>query len=386
MTATVLALALAARAAAEPAAATTEARPLMGTLVSITVVGASSRTARAGVEVAFAALDRVDRVMSEWRAESPLSELNRAAGSGRWTSLPADLCLVLRFALEGSRRTAGLFDPTWAALRDLWRFDQASPVVPSDAALQERCTLVDYRKLELDPARGSAACRARLAEAGMQVGLGGVAKGWAVDQAVRALRSAGLRNFVVQAGGDLYAAGSNRGRPWKISIRDPRGAPDEAFASLAVRDQALSTSGDYENFFVAGGVRYHHLVDPRTCRPATASRSASVLARSAVEAEILSKAAFILGGAAALDLVAGWSAAAVLVDAEGRLVVSPALAHRLGGRTPRPRSARALAGRRPPAGTGRHRRARRASPAAASPPGARARRGPSLPPTGRRRS
>jgi thiamine biosynthesis lipoprotein len=308
---------------------------MMSTSISVTVAGAAPARAARAAAAAFAEFARVEAVMNEWRPDSPLSALNAAAGSGAFTPLPSDLCRVLRLARRGAARTGGLFDPTWAALRDLWRFGEGETGEPPPPdAPAARCRLVAWRDLTV---RGEAGrCRARLERPGMQVGLGGIAKGWAVDRAAAALRAAGLRHFLVQAGGDLYAAGRRGGRPWRVGLRDPRGGPAEAFAWLEVRDRALSTSGDYEHFFVQGGIRYHHLIDPRTCRPAAASRAASVVAESAVQAEVLSKAVFALGGREALALAARAGAEAVLVTAENRVVASPSLARRLAWRPPSP--------------------------------------------------
>lgn len=313
-----------------------ETRPMMSTAISVTVAGAAPDRAARGAEAAFAEFARVETVMNEWRPDSPLSALNAAAGSGAFTPLPDDLCRVLRLALRGAARTGGLFDPTWAALRDLWRFgDGETGEPPPSEAVAARCPLVSWRELAVADQTGGG-CRARLARPGMQVGLGGIAKGWAVDRASAALRSAGLRDFLVEAGGDLYASGRRGGRPWRVGLRDPRGGPAQAFAWLDLRDQALSTSGDYEHFFVRDGVRYHHLIDTRTCRPAAASRAAIVLAGRAVEAEVLSKAAFALGGDEALALAARAGAEAVLVTSGNRVVASPSLARRLAWRRPSP--------------------------------------------------
>jgi thiamine biosynthesis lipoprotein len=320
------ALLLAAASATEHAVVA-DSRPFAGSMATVTIVAPADAPVQGALDAAFAELSRVDEVMNEWRPESPLSRLNAAAGTGAWTPLPADLCGVLRAALRGAERTGGLFDPTWAALRSLWRFEPgATP--PDDEALSRRCALVDWRKLQLRAdARGG--CRARLPRPGMAVGLGGIAKGWAVDAAVAALRRRGHSSFVVQAGGDLYAAGSRGEVPWMVGIRDPRGPVGSRFAELAVRDRAFSTSGDYEHAFEAGGKRYHHVLDPRTCRPAPASRSVTILARTAVEAEILGKAAFITGGEEGLALVRRAGAAAVIVTAGNRVLVSPSLRARL---------------------------------------------------------
>jgi FAD:protein FMN transferase len=300
-----------------------ETRPAMGSVATVTLAGTTPERAAPAIEAAFAVFERVEWSMNEWRAGSPLARLNDAAGRG-WVPLPGDLCEVLSIAKDAARRTGGRFDPTWAALSDLWRFDGSAPAPPEDAAVSARCALVDHRSLELRP-RGHA-CEARLARPGMRVGLGGLAKGWALDAAARALRALGHADFLLQAGGDLYAAGTRGGAPWRVGVRDPRGGPLDELAQVDVRDRAFSTSGDYEHAYVVNGRRYHHLIDPRTCRPATASRSVTVLARRAVDAEILGKALFILGGEPALQEAGRWGAEALVVDAHGAVIATPGLA------------------------------------------------------------
>ena len=320
-------------AAGDAGALFSETRPSMATVVSITVVGVPPADAAAAADAAFRIFGRVDEVMNEWRPESPLSALNAAAGSGRFVELPGDLCQVLRAGRDGAERTAGLFDPTWAALRGVWRFGDGEPAaLPSAESVAAACRLVSWRDLEVEPAGSPAtdsSCRARLRRAGMQVGLGGLAKGFAVDRAVAELWRRGLRDFLVQAGGDLYASGKRDGRPWRVGIRDPRGSAGEPFAWLDVSDAAFSTTGDSERFFVAARKRYPHVIDTRNCWPATASRQVSVLAPTALEAEILGKAIFTLGGQAGLGLAARSRASAVIVTAENLLASSPDLSGRL---------------------------------------------------------
>ncbi len=310
-----------------------ETRPAMSTLVTIAVAGAPSPGTVAAVDSAFAVFARVEEAMNEWRPGSPLSALNAAAGSGQPVPLPGDLCQVLRAGRQGAERTGGLFDPTWAALRGVWRFgDGEPPRVPSDAEVARACPLVAWRDLQVEPLdtpASDAPCTALLRRAGMQVGLGGLVKGWGVDRAVALLRRAGLRDFTVQAGGDLYAAGTRHGKPWRVGVRDPRSATREPFAWVEVSDSAFSTSGDSERFFVVDGKRHHHVIDTRTCRPATASRQASVLAPTALEAEVLGKAVFVLGGREGLDLAARSGASAVIVTSANGVVASPALSARL---------------------------------------------------------
>jgi FAD:protein FMN transferase len=310
----------------------TETRPMMGTTVTVTLVGGPPEKAREGFVAAFGAFERINQVMNEWRPDSELSAVNRKAGDGELMAIPEDLCAALKRGVKGAEQTGGLFDPTWAALRGMWRFGtDLTPALPDPAELKKRCELISYKDLEFAPTEdgGKPGCRVRLRRAGMQLGLGGLAKGWGVDEAVKKLRGLGYKDFFVQAGGDFYAAGKKGGRPWKVGIRDPRGESGSVFAVLEVSDAAFSTSGDYENFFVLEGKRYHHIIDPRTCYPATASRSATVLAPSAVDAEVLTKSVFILGGKEGLALAEKMGASAVVVTEDNKVMVSPKLEKKL---------------------------------------------------------
>lgn len=302
-----------------------ETRPAFASLATVTLSGVPEATARPAIEAAFEAFARVEWSMNEWRPGTPLAELNAAAGRG-WTPLPPDLCAALALAKEAAERTRGRFDPTWAALSELWRFDGASTAPPADRDVAARCPLVGHRGLALRPVPGGA-CEGRLARAGMKVGLGGLAKGWALDDAAGRLRALGVRDFLLQAGGDLYAAGRRGGEPWRVAVRDPRGGSREALPAISVevRDQAFSTTGDYEHAYVRGGRRYHHVIDPRTCHPSAASRAVTVLAPTAKEAEVLGKSLFLLGGDAALAEAARSGAAAIVVGPGGEVRASPGL-------------------------------------------------------------
>jgi thiamine biosynthesis lipoprotein len=309
---------------------------MMGTRITIAFSGVTAERAAPGFDAAFAQFEHVERVMNEWKPDSVLSRINARAGARGFVPAPADLCEVLIRSLDAANRSGGIFDPTWAALRDVWRFGSAQEHrVPAEAAVKAACPLVSYRNVELRRTPDGT-CDVRLRKAGMKLGLGGVAKGWAVDKAVAALRVRGFKDFFIQAGGDLYAAGRREGQPWRVGIRDPRGPEGQYFARLEVSDAAFSTSGDYERFFIANGTRYHHLIDPRTCHPAPASRSATVLAPTALEAEFLTKVTFILGGPVALDAAKAWGAAAVLVTGDNEVLFSPSLEGKLEHWAPTP--------------------------------------------------
>ena len=130
---------------------------------------------------------------------------------------------------------------------------------------------------------------------GMAVTLGGIAKGYAVDKCVALLKAKGFTDFMVQAGGDMYVAGSKGTDPWTVGVRDPRGPKEAMFAVAPIKDHSFSTSGDYERGFVKDGIRYHHILDPRTGQPAHASRSVTIRAKDAFTADAWSKVMFIDG-------------------------------------------------------------------------------------------
>jgi thiamine biosynthesis lipoprotein len=160
----------------------------------------------------------------------------------------------------------------------------------------------------------------------MALGLGGIAKGYALDLAAAELQRRGYHHFLLYAGGQILAAGTKEGgASWKTGVQDPRGGPDDVFASFEVSDVSVSTSGDYQHAFVAGGVRYHHIIDLASGFPAQASRSATVIASSATLADAYSKPAFILGPERALDLARERGFELLLVDSAGTLHGTPEL-------------------------------------------------------------
>lgn len=285
---------------------------IMATPITVTVPASAGRAA---ADIVFAVFHEVDDRMSEWKPTSPLSEVNKNAGV-KPVEVPADLRDVVRRGLDISQLTLGAFDVTWAALWGLWDFKAADPRVPSDEAIAARVDLVDYHAVQIDDEAGTI----YLPRKGMLIGLGGIAKGHALDQAAAALRKAGVSNFLISAGGQVYAGGTHGDRPWRVGIRDPRGPADDYFAFVDVRDASLSTSGDYERFFMLNGVRYHHILDPRTGRPTRGTRSVTVIAPDATLADALSTAFMVLGPEASLKLAQNLpDLGVVIVDTAGVL-------------------------------------------------------------------
>ncbi len=296
----------------------------MGThvaLASFTTEAIDEAALRSRLAAALAEIRRVEALMTTWREDSEVSRVNAAAGKAAVAVGPETL-LVVEKSLWASRRSGGVFDVTFEAMRGIWRFDQDhADELPSPDAIARARRLIDFRRVIVD----HDARTVKLATAGMRLSLGGIAKGYGVDAAARVLSGAGVGSFFIQAGGDLYVRGRKPdGSPWRAGARDPRSAdPGDYFALVEVEDHAFSTAGDYERSFVKDGQRWHHIIDPRTGYPATASRSVTIWAEDALTADAIDDAVFILGPEKGLALVESVDGAgAIIVDAANRVHVS----------------------------------------------------------------
>jgi FAD:protein FMN transferase len=302
-----------------------DTRMAMGSELRIAVWTEHEAAARAAMAAAFAEFDRLESALSVWREQSDVQRLN-AAGTDP-VAVGPDLLAVLAAAQHASRETNGAFDVTFGALSNVWRFDHDQDNrVPSASEIAARLPLIDHAAVTTDPAAGTA----RITRAGVKVHVGGIGKGYAVDRAAALLRAAGFNDFALQAGGDLYASGRRGDRPWRMGLNDPRGAGGASFATIELHNETFSTSGDYERFFLKDGVRYHHILDPRTGQPARLCRSVTIVAASALQADWLSTGVFILGpdeGMALVERLPGVEA--VIVTAGNDVKVSSGLRGRL---------------------------------------------------------
>jgi FAD:protein FMN transferase len=308
-------------------------RRCMGTRCTI----AALHTDRGQVEQAFnravAEIDRLDAMMTTWTATSEVSRINAAAGNGQVVAVSPETYDVLDRSKWIGDASGGAFDITIGVFKGLWKFDEDNDgSLPRRADVRARLPLVNYRDLILDPSFHTA----RLARAGQSINLGGIAKGLIVDRAVAKLRDSGLTDFLVQAGGDLYAAGRHGDRPWIVGIQDPRAgggkarSADTSFALISLENSAFNTSGDYERFVIKDGKRYHHILDPRTGYPVTHTRSVTVLASTSFVADTLDTAVFVMGAEKGMQLIRSLPGVeAVIVDARNQLHVSPGLEGRL---------------------------------------------------------
>lgn len=284
----------------------------MATVIWVTVPD-DERAEEAG-QIVSDTFAEVDRQMSEWKPGSPLTALNESAGVGP-VELPPGLIRVIETGLEISEATGGAFDVTWAALWGLWDFNADEPVVPEGGEVAERVALVDWRRVEIDREAGTV----YLPEEGMKIGLGGIAKGYALDLAADRLREAGNFDFLIVSGGQVYAGGERDGRPWRVGVRDPRGEQGEYLLVLELRDLSASTSGDYERYFTIEGERYHHVLDARTGWPSRGTWSATVVSDRGLLADGLSTGAMVVGSGGVGELVERFGVWVLLVDDAGRV-------------------------------------------------------------------
>jgi thiamine biosynthesis lipoprotein len=297
----------------------------MGSQLKVTLWTTDEAKAIAAADRVSREFDRLELLLSVWKPESDVVRLNAAAGRAPVQVSPETL-EVLTVAGMASAWTAGKFDITFGALADIWKFDHDQDnTVPDAAAIAARLPLVDYRAVQVDAAKRTAF----ISRPGVRVHLGGIGKGYALDLAVTMLKREGFTDFLIQAGGDMYAAGTNNGTPWTLGIADPRGAHD-AFAAVEVRETTFSTSGDYERFFMKDGIRYHHLIDPDRGEPARGCRSVTIVADRAVIADVLSTGVFIMGPEAGMALVEQMpDVEAVIVTAANEVLISSGLKGRI---------------------------------------------------------
>jgi thiamine biosynthesis lipoprotein len=298
----------------------------MGSPVHVSVWTADETAAVAAIEKVFAEFDRLDALMSVWKAGSDVLRINDAAGKTAVAVSP-EVREVLRASQEVSRLTGGKFDVTFGALSGVWKFDHdLDGQIPNRSEIVSRLPLIDYQALQIDDGAGTAG----LTRAGMKVHLGAIGKGYAIDRSVTILRESGVVDFMIQSGGDLFLSGRRGDRLWRVGIQDPRGDPNSIFAAIEMADAAFSTSGDYERFFIRDGHRYHHILDPDTGEPAMRCRSVTIMAKTGTAADGLSTGVFILGaeeGMALIEKLPGVEG--VIVTADNQVLVSSGLETRL---------------------------------------------------------
>ena len=295
-------------------------RQLMGTGWTVSIWGDDAAAARRDGERALDEVARLEQILSEWRPTSDISRLNDAAGT---EPIVVDQALFdcVRASLDVARWSGGAYDVSWAVMRDVWRFgDNGRDVPPTAAEVSARLPLWNWERIRVNEEQRSVLLEQR----GMQIGLGGVAKGYALDRAHDLLVAAGHQNFMLFAGGQVLVAWSRGDRKWRVGVQHPR--EQRYFAFVEVTNASVATSGDYEHSFMYEGRRYHHILDPETGFPSERSTSVTVIAPTGLWADAIDTAVFIMGperGLPLLEHAPGGRVEAIAVDPEMRVWATP---------------------------------------------------------------
>jgi thiamine biosynthesis lipoprotein len=291
----------------------------MDTVVTVTVASDSDKKAEAAIEAAFDEIRGLEKKLSFWTEDSEIASINRESGM-RPVKVSRETLEIIKDSVYVSEKTGGAFDPTVGPVIRQWDFKKKKR--PTDEALKEAASRVDYRALVID---GDTVF---LSRAGMSFDTGGIAKGFAADRAEAVLKRMGIKAGLISVAGDIKAFGLKPdGRPWRVGIRNPRavGEEDDVMATVELKDMAVSTSGDYERFFMEGRRRYHHLLDPRTGYPAQGFMSVSIVAPRSVMADGFSTGVFVAGPEEGLALLKDLGMEGVFVDSEGDVHVTDGL-------------------------------------------------------------
>ncbi len=296
-----------------------DTQAIMGTAVSVELWLDDPAAAKAAGDAVMDEMRRIDQTMSPWIETSELALINREAVDHP-VKISAEMMYLLQRSLYYSKLSNGAFDISFASVG--YMYDYRKHIEPTKAEIAEHLSAIDYRAIILD----EKASTVHFLKPGMRIDLGGIAKGYSVDQGAQILQAHGVTNAIVTAGGDSRILGDRRGRPWMVGIKDPRRL-DKVAVMLPLSNTALSTSGDYERYFMDGDRRVHHIINPRTGMSATGIRSVSVMTAHGIDSDALTKPLFILGvekGMAIIDKIPGVDA--VVIDDKGQMFYSKNLA------------------------------------------------------------
>lgn len=291
---------------------------LMGTRFDITVVATSQDVGQINIDEATAEIKRIEALISSWNPDSETSLINKNAGI-RPVKVSLEIFQLIERAKQISELTDGAFDISFSSMDELWKFDGSMKRKPTDKELEESITKVGYQKIILNEKDRTVFLR----EKGMKISFGAIGKGYAADKAKELLASKQVVGGIINAAGDLTTWGTKpNGNKWLIGIANPLSV-EKIFTWLPIVESSVATSGNYEKFVVFDGVKYSHIIDPRTGNPSTGINSVSVFAKSAELCDALATAVFIMGkqeGLALINQLGGTEV--ILVDSNNNVIKS----------------------------------------------------------------
>ena len=268
----------------------------MGTVVEITVIDNSEEHANLALDAAMAEINRIGSLFYEGNPESPLYKFSHRTGDRM--EMPPEVLNLIERGIKISDLTDGSFDMTVGILLPLWDFKSEKPSLPDDDDIQAVLQYVNYRELVIDHEKNlliSTSPQTMLAT-------GAIAKGYAVDRAIKVLSEMKVEGALVNAGGDLRVIPRADGHPWRVGIQNPR-RPEDLLRVIEIDSGAVVTSGDYQKYFMINGVRYHHLINPKTGYPADSCQSVTIIASTTEQADALATGVFVMGAEKGIKLL-----------------------------------------------------------------------------------
>ncbi|MDH3634316.1 MAG: FAD:protein FMN transferase [Gammaproteobacteria bacterium] len=285
-------------------------RDIMGTRVSVELWHDEATTASRCSEKVFTEMRRIEARMSSYKSDSELSFINDNAAMNA-VKISDEMMHLIKRSIHFSEVSKGAFDITYASVG--YAYDYRKRQQPSNESISEKLPAIDYHHIMIS------GDEIQFGNDAVRINLGGIAKGYAVDRAADIIGQCGITEAMVSAGGDSRIIGDRKGRPWVMGIKHPRD-PEGIAIRLPLSESAISTSGDYERFFIDDGKRVHHIINPATGRSATASWSATVVGPDALTTDALSTTIFILGAVDGITLIETLEGIdAIIIDSDGKV-------------------------------------------------------------------
>ncbi len=289
----------------------------MDTIVEISCVSHDREVTLRSIGEAFKEIERIEKLFNRYDDKSEVSRVNAVAGIEE-VSISPELFGLIERSIHYSAVSGGSFDITVMPLVDVWRVAKERGSIPDEDEINTIVGHVGYKKILLD----SDSLTIRFLDKDTKIDLGGIAKGYAVDRAKDVLVSGGIKDALINIGGNIFAMGNAPGRDgWHIGIQDPRHKRDIAYR-LKLKNKAVSTSGDYERFFILGAKRFSHIINPLTGKPAEGVISTTIVSDSAEQADALSTAVFVLGVKKGTDLIRSFEGTEVFIFNEDSKLIS----------------------------------------------------------------
>lgn len=295
-----------------------QTRMIMGTFAEVSVYARDEKAAGKAIDAALNEMERMDRIMSNYKSDSELSQLNKQAVNSP-VPCGGELLDVIERSQYYSELSGGAFDVTVSPVVALWGFFREKSNVPSGKEIERTLPAVSYKNIAIDKG-GDSKTPATIffKNPQTQIDLGGIGKGYAVDKALDAVKRHGIDNACINLGGNIYALGAPPGKTgWRIGVQHPRNK-GELLGCLELRDEATATSGDYERFFEIKGKRYSHIINPKTGTPVQGTIAVTVVAPNGTEVDALSTSVFVLGPEKGLQLVKNIPGADAMIVYEGK--------------------------------------------------------------------